>query len=73
MGQCQKHSTGRGDVRNFATQEMIIFGSFKCFVSSQFAYVKDQNSYLKMAFKSVKYHLTVWSKAINEKISHLHP
>ena len=28
---------------------------------------------LKMAFKSVKYHLTLWSKAIYEKISHIHP
>ena len=26
-----------------------------------------------MAFKSVKYHLTLWSKAIYEKISHIHP
>ena len=29
--------------------------------------------HLKMAFKSVKYHLTIWSKAIYEKISHIHP
>ena len=29
--------------------------------------------HLKMAFKSVKYHLTRWSKAIYEKISHIHP
>ena len=29
--------------------------------------------HLKRAFKSVKYHLTVWSKAIYEKISHIHP
>ena len=28
---------------------------------------------LKMAFKSVKYHLTLWSKAIYEKISQIHP
>ena len=29
--------------------------------------------HLKMAFKSVKYHLTLWSKAIYEKISIIHP
>ena len=29
--------------------------------------------HLKMTFKSVKYHLTLWSKAIYEKISHIHP
>ena len=26
-----------------------------------------------MAFKTVKYHFTLWSKAIYEKISHIHP
>ena len=29
--------------------------------------------HLKMAFRSVKYDLTLWSKAIYEKISHIHP
>ena len=29
--------------------------------------------HLKMAFKSVKYLLNLWSKAIYEKISHIHP
>ena len=28
--------------------------------------------HLKTAFKSLKYHLTLWSKAIYEKISHIH-
>ena len=38
------------------------------------AYVKVQNSYSpENAFKSVKYHLTIWSKVINEKISHIDP
>ena len=37
------------------------------------AYVKNQNSYsCEMAFKSVKYHLTLWSMAIYKKISHKH-
>ena len=29
--------------------------------------------HMKMAFKSVNYHFTLWSKAIYEKISHIHP
>ena len=29
--------------------------------------------HMKMAFKSVKYHLILWSKAKYEKIRHTHP
>ena len=29
--------------------------------------------HMKMAFKSVKYDLTLWSKAIYAKKSHIHP
>ena len=38
------------------------------------AYVKNQNSYSpKIAFKSVKYYFTLWSKVIYEKIIDIHP
>ena len=29
--------------------------------------------HMKVAFKSGKYHFTLWAKAIYEKISHIHP